>query len=215
MSIESLNSENRNYGTTFPIRGRCSYCRIEGHNILTCNHYSLLLFQMRCLENYMILGSDINFKNWLLEFSIINRSLVKSYAIRWCGCSSRNNIIYCVETIVRKIRGVVSDNYMEIINYANYEDSRNVKFNIQTKIVCCEKEKDENIECNICYENYEKKSFIKLNCSHEFCKECMKKTLKSSTTNSVNCALCRTEINEFEISNQEIIDEFDDLINPT
>ena len=52
------------------------------------------------------------------------------------------------------------------------------KFNIATHV------REENaeqveIECNICYELNNNKNFIKLNCNHEFCKECIKNILKS------------------------------------
>jgi len=87
------------------------------------------------------------------------------------------------------------------------------KFNIETKLL---HHNDVNLteicECNICYESYEKKNFIKLNCSHEFCKECIKKCLKNETKEIPCCAFCRSEINQLEMCEEIMKYEFTDLI---
>jgi hypothetical protein len=99
---------------------------------------------------------------------------------------------------------------MSIHDEANTNINLNKKFNINTKI--CECKIVENCDCNICYETIENKNFIKLNCGHEFCKSCIKKTLENEKKNNPSCAFCRAEINEFEISNNEIREEFNGLI---
>jgi hypothetical protein len=89
----------------------------------------------------------------------------------------------------------------------------NRKFRMETKLT---EQNDINLtevcECNICYESYEKKNFIKLNCSHEFCKECVKNCLKNEKRDRPSCAFCRNEINELEMREEIIKDEFTDLI---
>jgi len=58
-----------------------------------------------------------------------------------------------------------------------------------------------NFECNICYETYDIKEFVKLNCNHSFCKDCIKNTIKTTTNiNSVRCALCREVVNEIKVN---------------
>jgi hypothetical protein len=99
---------------------------------------------------------------------------------------------------------------MSIHDEANTNINTDTKFNINTKISECKIV--ENCDCNICYETIENKNFIKLNCGHEFCKSCIKKTLENEKKNNPSCAFCRAEINEFEISNNEIREEFNDLI---
>ena len=69
---------------------------------------------------------------------------------------------------------------------------------------------NENCECNICYETYEKTNFVKLNCEHEFCKECVKNTIKSSKP---CCAFCREDMKSFKVNSEDIKNEFNDLIN--
>jgi len=90
----------------------------------------------------------------------------------------------------------------------NIEDR---KFRIERKIIKCTL--SEKCDCNICYENYEKDNFVKLNCGHEFCKDCIKGYLKNVTTHEPQCAFCRAEIKNIELTSQEICDEFNDLIS--
>ena len=87
------------------------------------------------------------------------------------------------------------------------------KFNIATRV---REENDEQIkiECNICYELCNNTNFIKLNCNHEFCKECIKNILKccKSNFNEPCCAYCREKINAITCKNETIDEEFSDLI---
>ena len=90
------------------------------------------------------------------------------------------------------------------------------KFNIATRV---REENDEQIkiECNICYELCNNTNFIKLNCNHEFCKECIKNILKSckSNFNEPCCAYCREKVNAITYKNETIHEEFTDLIATT
>jgi hypothetical protein len=94
----------------------------------------------------------------------------------------------------------------------NLRQYRNRKFDI--KISNNELPYEDNIcECNICYEQYEKKNYIKLNCEHEFCKECIVKTLEKSNTNVPCCAFCRKDMVSFELYDKSIESDFNGLIN--
>jgi hypothetical protein len=95
----------------------------------------------------------------------------------------------------------------------NEQIGHNRKFNIKTNIVKCSQA--EQCECSICYDAKEKETFVKLNCGHEFCKDCVKQTLKNVGTENPKCALCRAEIKDMELSSQTICDEFKDLIIPS
>lgn len=65
-----------------------------------------------------------------------------------------------------------------------------------------------DFDCSICFENYNCKKEIKLNCSHVFCKECIFTTIEINIEkNKVPpCPLCRTKISKVSIK-----DEFDYL----
>lgn len=97
------------------------------------------------------------------------------------------------------------------INMINQLGRDNIKYNIETKIVECLCTNE--CECGICYENKQKQVFVKLNCGHEFCKDCIKEYLKNVSTEEPQCAFCRTKIKNMELTSQEIRNEFNDLIN--
>jgi hypothetical protein len=86
-----------------------------------------------------------------------------------------------------------------------------IKYDIETNIVECTHTND--CECGICYENKKKPVFVKLNCGHEFCKDCVKEYFKNITTEYPQCAFCRTQIKNMELTSQEIKDEFNELID--
>jgi hypothetical protein len=86
----------------------------------------------------------------------------------------------------------------------------NRKFSIQTNIVECSE--TDQCDCSICYDAKEKDKFVKLNCGHEFCKDCIKESLKNVRTEKPQCAFCRAEIQNIELSSETIRDEFNDLL---
>ena len=92
------------------------------------------------------------------------------------------------------------------------ETRQTKKFNIAIHVVE-QNDKLLEIECNICYQLHNNENFIKLNCNHEFCKECVNKILKSCRVfNDPCCAYCREKINTFTYKNKNIQTEFSDLI---
>ena len=74
---------------------------------------------------------------------------------------------------------------------------------------------DENCQCSICWDNKEKRQFAKLECNHEFCKDCMKRTIETrsiETRTNLCCALCRSEITTIRLRTQEVRDEIAEAI---
>jgi len=57
-----------------------------------------------------------------------------------------------------------------------------------------------------------KKKIIKLDCGHEFCKDCIKETLQNNRRKTPCCAFCRKDITNFEIKHESIFNEFDEFI---
>lgn len=94
----------------------------------------------------------------------------------------------------------------------NTNNTINKKIYIKTIISKKQNDLHEKCECNICYNENEKTNFIKLNCGHEFCKDCIKKTLQNDRRKTPCCAFCRTDITNFEIKHESIKNEFDELI---
>jgi hypothetical protein len=68
-------------------------------------------------------------------------------------------------------------------------------------------------ECNICYEEHEKRCFVKLNCGHEFCGKCINITLENTPPEKKpRCAYCRTDITNIEFSSEEAKSAFRDIL---
>ena len=85
------------------------------------------------------------------------------------------------------------------------------KFAINTQIETEENTKI-NCDCNICYETFNVTNFVKLNCGHDFCKDCIKKTLRlCSLAKEPICAFCRAPISQITYKNEEVLTEFSDM----
>lgn len=85
---------------------RCSCCRNEGHNITYCNDPTLLNFrtnltnrrnELREIHSIDIGEKIAYFETWLYGQ---DRHLIKSYAIRFCGAYTHNNLQFCVQKII-------------------------------------------------------------------------------------------------------------------
>jgi hypothetical protein len=89
----------------------------------------------------------------------------------------------------------------------NNQNNQNKKYNISLLLDTNNDIKDGTNDCNICYENKEKSAFIKFNCQHEFCKECVVQCLKTDRRAEPCCALCRAEIKTCKTISKPIYDE--------
>ena len=70
----------------------------------------------------------------------------------------------------------------------------------------------ESCECPICYDEKEVNNFVKLGCNHDFCKDCVIKTMKTNHSTKLSCALCRTEVKSIESRTIETKNEIDNYI---
>ena len=84
----------------------------------------------------------------------------------------------------------------------NYHENCNENCNENNKI---------KKECYICYEEIDYDKFVKLDCSHEFCKECIKNQIKYTKTN-ICCGLCRNDIKNLQVKTNEILEEINDIV---
>ena len=89
----------------------------------------------------------------------------------------------------------------------------NKKFNIKLNVSKNMNKLVEKCECNICYDEHENKKFIKFDCGHKFCKDCVKKSLQNEKRNKYCCAFCRNEVKKFEFYEENIKNEFIEIIN--
>ena len=104
--------------------------------------------------------------------------------------------------------------FIDIIRAISMRSQLNRKFHIKTKISDDQYGLEEKCECNICYEEREKKMFVKLDCGHEFCKDCIIQSLQNERRQIPCCAFCRGDIKNIELKLETIKNEFNNLIIP-
>ena len=132
----------------------------------------------------------------------------------------RNNgdINQRVETEIEEVQGIqqiVLREYMltlfnNFLNTVRSQNSENRKLKIISTI-----ENDEIsgiCECNICWDDKDVKDFVKLGCKHEFCKDCLIKTLRSDIREIPCCALCRTEVTKLISRTDLVHSELENLV---
>jgi hypothetical protein len=245
-----INSENRNANI---YTRYCSFCRRPGHYANNCNNNPLRDFEFLCrykIEFLIRYYAEPRQKllDWLIEYSLENSALIKTFARTYLGIGISNfNIIdivheihnyYCIRHSIPYQREIQAEDLFENIESSHQSDfeeigenmddlidstillnliessneENNKRFNIATKIIensnYCEKQN----ECFICYEKKNLKNFIKLNCSHEYCKDCIKNQIKHTKTENVHCALCRSVVDNIEIRDILILEEINECI---
>ena len=123
MISNQMNNQNIFITRTRQLIRRCSCCRSEGHNITQCNDQRLLNFQENLTnrrdelrEIYSINTNDkiTYFETWLYGQ---DHHLIKSFAMRFCGAYSRNNLQICVSKIISLIWNVQADILQPIHDY--------------------------------------------------------------------------------------------------
>jgi hypothetical protein len=102
--------------------------------------------------------------------------------------------------------------FIDTIRTISRTSQLNRKFHIKTKISEDQDDLDKKCECNICYEEREKKTFVKLDCGHEFCKDCIRQSLQNEQRQIPCCAFCRADITNFELKLESLKNEFNNLI---
>ena len=89
-------------------------------------------------------------------------------------------------------------------------NEENNKIESRKNVINCTfyKNKNHNINeisnCSICYDNKNLNKFVTLDCNHEFCDNCIIKTLQMNKNIIPCCALCRAEIKNIKTRTLEI-----------
>ena len=219
---------------------RCSFCNGFGHNIRTCTDTRITEFEEECQlsKNFCewTLDPRNTFKDWLMEYYlIVDREVVKAFAISKCNCRLYSNIDEILVNITNYIyedqeeinTGLIQEFYNLLQTHGNEEEGEeegeeeNIeptdKFNIATTIEEIEEQQgEENCECAICYEDgIPKKHSVTLNCKHQFCKDCFKGCLKSTPVykDLPTCALCRADIIAITVHDESVKSEFDEYLS--
>lgn len=247
-SIEQNQSDTVNIINylTRPTRNRCcSFCKSRQHVITYCDDARLQDFEALCndkklsFENMAITYAV--FEEWLVDYYLENKELVKAFAIKKCGSTTRTNIQQNIENIMiyiygenYELRDILEDDFITFSNYdhfvlfqslsvirlmhndylLNLESQQGRTFMISTNIQPIDNDTKSDCECNICYETVSKTNIVKLNCDHEFCDKCVKKTLQTCAMyTEPTCAFCRSPITSLTYENEEVNAEFAELIS--
>jgi hypothetical protein len=211
---------------------RCSFCDGVGHNIRTCTDTRISDFEEECRLSKTFCEMTLNprdtFKDWLIEYYlIVDRKVVKAFAISKCNCRMYSTIDTIIANITNYIyedqeetdTGLIQEFYNLLQTHGN-EEVENLedqdKFNIATTIEALDEQQgQENCECAICYEdNIPKKHSVTLNCKHKFCKDCFKGCLKITPVykDLPSCALCRADISSITVHSESVKSELDDYL---
>jgi hypothetical protein len=71
---------------------------------------------------------------------------------------------------------------------------------------------NENMDCSICLENKSNDTFVKFDCQHEFCKDCVVQCLQNNNKNVLCCALCRGNTKTFKTNCHSTYEELKILV---
>ena len=212
----------------------CSFCFAQGHNINNCDDNRLINIENECMQQKQLYAVSDNyivmFRNWLCNKVIDNAMLVKAFAVRKCGARIRSNIDECIEKIVNyvyqdthnvypNLDSIMPSLYHSMLMFMNFEENE-AKINVESKFNVVSKlenfDIEANFECAICYNDdaIQPANFVKLNCTHTFCNSCIKKSFQHTSRLSIPCcALCRCEISSVTFKDENIKNEFCNIIS--
>ena len=181
----------------------CSQCGETGHNVRTCTRDIFDVFReytaFQGSNNLEVEQSTITEENAAYIDSEEEREEVTDITVRSIEYALRR------ELVLFTMSNILTD-------FITMQDNANSKLNI-----LCNVNNDENedihklCECSICYEEKEVKKYVKLNCSHEFCYDCIINQVKSrQTKTTICCALCRTEVKEIQCRTNDIKEQLNE-----
>lgn len=198
---------------------RCGYCQQHGHNVLYCNHEDVTSGKNELND---IITNNVYHPHALIENTLQEWFENKSDNLLKAICCYkrilRYRYSYTRSIIEEKIKNYVF-NEMYIIRLRNYQtipqtitparmtiiipyrfirtlrdlyNSLSIQINTaKPKLICHQK------ECPICFNELNQNTIQKTDCNHEFCKECLTKTIQGFLyrRNKANCPLCRSNMN--------------------
>jgi len=203
---------------------RCSVCSEIGHNMTTCKHlrfrqeqmsrlyahmwqkwvemFAMAALETENLEQCLVISRAIQLENIIWLKNPLHLRLLRSYLnISPAGSTDKELIEFigelyrylaakkCRLPLPRQRRSTVFDEYHWVLASAFGRDY-GITFEQKTRV--------DNVlfeSCAICYEDYSAYSFVKTNCEHSFCHNCVIGTIKILPENKkLSCAMCRSTV---------------------
>ena len=204
---------------------KCSLCAEIGHNMTTCTHLTFRQDQVHRLyvamwqkwlqmyNTHRLAGQseyfeieDLERKNERWLKNPLYFRLLKSYLNlpgRGTDQEIRDYMIYLYRYLVITKNGLFPHIIRIRNQYANYHylldtipatlNTRQYGIIVQHKTTL----NDNSLEaCAICYEDYTQSNFVKTNCEHLFCQNCVTGMITILPNNkTLSCPMCRSNIN--------------------
>ena len=206
---------------------KCSFCCGSNHTIRFCDSPLIIILQQNmayyyynALQQSILLGlNDQDTKAFFVSY-IIERCTfrelrvlsVTSTEAATSGINKENyaHILYAyykevLNSIVNQVRNLATD--FDAVATNNTGSGLEKKFDIIPYLNPVSNNIDNDVnDCCICMRDDVKISdLVKLNCCHQFCGECITKTLEkhSSDIKPVSCALCRATVTQINVNSSD------------
>jgi len=210
----------------------CSYCGCPSHDIRLCSSPAIRNIEQTIAQFYYLIvqqsiASNLNDEETeeLFVSSLTQRYLLrdlKVLAVTTAGAAAsginKRQYAAVLYTLYKTAFNIIMNQYSLINGYVrdligDFDAVATVpkKFNITPILNIIdesENEKQDVCECAICLSDTVKISdSVKLNCSHQFCGECVIKTLETNKSLEPCCALCRATITNITVNTSDNYDK--------
>jgi len=197
---------------------RCGYCRCIGHIVLQCNNEEVINAKNE-LDN--IINNNVYTSRIVIETFIDEWLENKSDNLLKAIFCSKKVLKYKYNYTRDRIENLIKNYINNLLYYIRLEQYRNIQNNVanatitillpyriiktKNQLYHCLSIEAKSInpklnykdkECPICLDNLTYNTIQKTNCEHEFCKDCLTRTVKGflNKRNKAKCPLCRSNI---------------------
>jgi len=213
----------------------CSYCGCPSHDVRICISPAIRNIEQTIAQFYYLIvqqsvTSNLNEEDTeeLFVSSLTQRYLLRDLrvlAVTSAGAAAsginKRQYAAVLYTLYKTAYNIIINQYNLINGYVrdligDFDAVATVpkKFNITPILNIAdnhdelENDKQDVCECAICLSDTVKLSdSVKLNCNHQFCGECLIKTLETHKSLNPCCALCRTTISNITVNTSDNYDK--------
>ena len=207
----------------------CSYCGCPSHDIRLCSSPAIRNIEQTIAQFYYLIvqqsiASNLNDEETeeLFVSSLTQRYLLrdlKVLAVTTAGAAAsginKRQYAAVLYTLYKTAFNIIMNQYSLINGYVrdligDFDAVATVpkKFNITPILNIIDESENDVCECAICLSDAVKlKDSVKLNCNHQFCGECITKTLETHKSSNPGCALCRTTISNITVNTSDNYDK--------
>ncbi len=209
------------------MENKCSFCCGRNHTIRFCDSPLITILQQNMAYYYYTVleqsvelelndqETEARFVSYINDRCTFRELRVLSVTSTEAATTGITKLQYAhilymyynhvLNTIVGQVRNLESD--FNAVASSNTDSSLEHKLDIIPHLNPVSNNIDNDVnDCCICMRDDVKISdLVKLNCCHQFCGECVTKTLEthSSDINPVSCALCRANVTRIDVNSSD------------